>query len=80
MAGIRRIGASSGLGPITKLHAFSVNQKGQLVYTTQELTAETSINTQDENGNERFDQYHVGPASMRYAFNDRGKFVIKVDE
>lgn len=80
MATIRRIGTASGLGPISKLHAFKVNAKGQLVYTTQELGDDTSINTQDENGNERFDQYHVGPASMRYAFNDRGKFVIKVDE
>lgn len=80
MAGIRRITAKSGLGSISKLHAFSRNAKGQLVYTTQTIDDAESINTQDGNGVEQFEQYHIGPATMSYAFNARGKFVIKVDE
>lgn len=60
------------------LHGFNVNAKGQLVYTKQTLHG-SSISAQDENGNEVFEQYHVGPAGMRYLFNEQGKFVVRID-
>jgi hypothetical protein len=60
------------------LHGFNVNSKGQLVYTKQTLH-DASVRAQDEDGNELFEQYHVGPAGMRYLINNRGKFVVRID-
>ena len=61
------------------LHAFNVNSKGQLVYTTQTLHDPNSVNVQDRAGNELYEQYHIGPAGMKYFFNDRGKFVVRIN-
>jgi len=61
------------------LHAFNVNYKGQLVYTSQTLHNPTSLATQDRDGNELYEQYHIGPAGMKYFINEQGKFVVRIN-
>lgn len=70
-------GASGGAGA---LHAFNVNAKGQLVYTKEVIDDEfVDIRTQDRDGNELYEQYHLGSGNMQYLFNERGKFVARYD-
>jgi len=70
-------GASGGAGAI---HGFNVNSKGQLVYTKELIDDDfVDIRTQDRNGNELYEQYHLGPGGMQYLINARGKFVARYD-
>lgn len=76
----RLIADSGGGGGAGALHGFNVNAKGQLVYTKEVIDREfTNIRVQDGNGNELYKQYHLGPGSMQYLFNERGKFVARYD-
>lgn len=76
----RLIADGGGGGGAGALHGFNVNAKGQLVYTKEVIDREfTNIRTQDANGNELYEQYHLGPGSMQYFINNRGKFVVRFD-
>jgi len=76
----RLIADGGGGGGAGALHGFNVNSKGQLVYTKEVIDREfTNIRTQDANGNELYEQYHLGPGSMQYFINNRGKFVVRFD-
>ena len=75
-----RLLADGGSGGGAALHGFNVNSKGQLVYTKELIDREfTDITTQDRNGNELYEQYHLGPGSMQYLINSRGKLVSRFD-
>lgn len=75
-----RLLADGGGGGGAALHGFNVNSKGQLVYTKELIDRDfIDIATQDGNGNELYEQYHLGPGSLQYLFNSRGKFVSRFD-
>lgn len=75
-----RLLADGGGGGGAALHGFNVNSKGQLVYTKELIDRDfIDIATQDRNGNELYEQYHLGPGSLQYLFNSRGKFVSRFD-
>lgn len=63
----------------TSLHAFNVNAKGQLVYTKTGIPAGTSPRLQDRDGNDLYEQYHVGHSGMEYYIDSRGKFALRLD-
>ena len=75
-----RLIADGGGGGGAALHGFNVNSKGQLVYTKELIDRDfVDVELQDGNGNEIYEQYHLGPGSMQYFFNARGKFVSRFD-
>ena len=75
-----RLIADGGGGGGAALHGFNVNAKGQLVYTKELIDRDfVDVQLQDGNGNELYEQYHLGPGSMQYFFNARGKFVSRFD-
>ena len=76
----RLIADGGGGGGAGALHGFTVNAKGQLVYTKELIDREfTDVRTQDGDGNELYEQYHVGPGGLQYLFNERGKFIARYD-
>ena len=75
-----RLLADGGGGGGAALHGFNVNSKGQLVYTKELIDRDfVDVELQDGNGNELYEQYHLGPGSMQYFFNENGKFVSRFD-
>ena len=75
-----RLIADGGGGGGAALHGFNVNSKGQLVYTKELIDRDfVDVQMQDANGNELYEQYHLGPGSLQYLFNENGKFVSRFD-